>query len=99
MGEKTATCPNLKEFAFGTHPGCYVSSGVCTLPPKDWEILISTVGLKELFGSVDALKAVLQTEVNCVEFYKWLIERGIVKVIDKVEDTAKSIWKKISDWV
>jgi hypothetical protein len=98
LGEKSATCPKLKEFAFGTHPGCYVSSGVCALPPKDWEVVISTVSLKELFGSVDALKATLQTAGNCVEFYEWLIERGIVKVIDKVEDKAKSIWKKISDW-
>lgn len=98
LGEKSATCSKLKEFAFGTHPGCYVSSGVCALPPKDWEVLISTVSLKELFGSVDALKATLQTAGNCVEFYEWLIERGIVKVIDKVEDKAKSIWKKISDW-
>ncbi|KAF2796013.1 hypothetical protein K505DRAFT_348244 [Melanomma pulvis-pyrius CBS 109.77] len=74
-GAKSLTCPKLKEFAFGTHPGCYVSSGVCALPPQDWEVVISTVSLKELFGSVDALKATLQTAGDCVEFYKWLIER------------------------
>ncbi|KAF2470214.1 uncharacterized protein BDR25DRAFT_304149 [Lindgomyces ingoldianus] len=97
-GEQAASCPALKEFAFATHPGCYVSSGVCALPPTDWDNIISTVSLKELFGSVDALKATLQTAGDCVEFYEWLIKKGVIKVIDKVEDTAKSIWKKITDW-
>lgn len=97
-GEQSTTCSALKEFAFGTHPGCYVSSGVCALPPQDWEVIIKTVSLKELFGSIDALKATLQTAGDCVEFYEWLIERGIVKLVDKVEDAARSVWKKITDW-
>ncbi|ORY09022.1 hypothetical protein BCR34DRAFT_603170 [Clohesyomyces aquaticus] len=97
-GEKGGSCPNVKEFAFGTHPGCYVSSGVCALPPKDWEVIISTVSLKELFGSIDALKATLETGKDCVKFYEWLIERGVIKIVDKVEDAAKSIWHKITDW-
>lgn len=97
-GEQQGTCAKIKEFAFGTHPGCYVSSGVCALPPSDWEIVIKTVSLKELFGSVDALKATLQTAKDCVKFYEWLIERGIVKVVEKVEDEVKDVWKKITDW-
>ncbi|KAF2269831.1 hypothetical protein CC78DRAFT_452801, partial [Lojkania enalia] len=97
-GEKTGTCENLKKFAFGTHPGCYVSSGVCVLPPSDWEVVIRTVSLKELFGSIDALKATLETAGNCKEFYEWLIKRGLIKIIEKVEDKAKDIWHDITDW-
>jgi hypothetical protein len=83
---------------FATHPGCYVSSGVCALPPNDWEVIISTVSIKELFGSVDALKATLRTGGNCVEFYQWLIERGIVKVVDKVKDKVEDVWEKVTDF-
>ncbi|KAF2197222.1 hypothetical protein GQ43DRAFT_425006 [Delitschia confertaspora ATCC 74209] len=97
-GQQGGTCARLKDFAFGTHPGCYVSSGVCTLPPSDWEVIISTVSIKELFGSLEALKATLETGVNCVDFYQWLIKKGIIKIVDKVEDAAKNIWKKVSDW-
>lgn len=97
-GEKSTTCSALKEFAFGTHPGCYVSSGVCALPPSDWQVIIETVSLKELFGSVDALKATLETAGDCVEFYKWLIKKGIIKLVDEVKDAAKKIWDKVTDW-
>ncbi|KAF2278738.1 uncharacterized protein EI97DRAFT_484357, partial [Westerdykella ornata] len=97
-GEQKGTCAKLKEFAFATHPGCYVSSGVCALPPGDWEVIIKTVSIKELFGSVDALKATLQTAGDCVEFYQWLIERGIVKVVEKVKDKVEDVWHKITGW-
>jgi hypothetical protein len=97
-GEQSGTCAKIKEFAFATHPGCYVSSGVCALPPKDWEVIISTVSLKELFGSMDALKATLRTGGNCVEFYQWLIERGIVKVVSEVKEKVEEIWDKITDF-
>lgn len=97
-GQQSTTCPALKTFAFGTHPGCYVSSGVCALPPQDWEVIIKTVSLKELFGSIDALKASLQTAGICVEFYQWLIERGIIKLVQKAKDVAKKIWEKVTDW-
>jgi hypothetical protein len=97
-GTKSDTCDALKTFAFGTHPGCYVSSGVCALPPQDWQIIISTVSLQELFGSIDSLKATLQTANNCVDFYLWLVERGIVRVVDKVKDIAEDVWDTITDW-
>ncbi|OCK80568.1 hypothetical protein K432DRAFT_404586 [Lepidopterella palustris CBS 459.81] len=78
-GTKATTCPALKKTAFGTHPTCYVDSGVCTLPVGDWGVIVETVSLKELFGSMDALKATLETVEGCADFYAWLIER-VVKV-------------------
>lgn len=52
---------------------------MCTLPVGDWGVIVETVSLKELFGSMDALKATLETVEGCADFYAWLIER-VVKV-------------------
>ncbi|EEP76763.1 predicted protein [Uncinocarpus reesii 1704] len=52
----------------------WARSGVCELPPPDWIIIVSTVGLKELFGSKEALIAVLETADGCMDFYLWLIK-------------------------
>jgi hypothetical protein len=43
------------------------------------------VSLKELFGSLDSLKATLETVEGCVEFYKWLMKRGIIKIAGKID--------------
>jgi hypothetical protein len=98
-GSQSISCPDLRTFAFNTHPDCYVKSGVCTLPPSDWEIIISTVSFKELFSSLDALKATLQTVKGCADFYVWLIDRAILKVVDGVVDIAKDVWHAITSWV
>ncbi|KAL4895256.1 hypothetical protein BDV59DRAFT_173550 [Aspergillus ambiguus] len=108
-GTKSTTCSGLKEYAFGTHPGCYVDSGVCALPPTDWAIIVDTVSLPELFGSWDALKATFQTAGGCTEFYAWLIQQGIVKVaeqtgeaiedaMDTVRDAGESAWDWATSW-
>jgi Stanniocalcin family len=97
-GQQTLSCPALKTFAFDTHPNCYVNSGVCLLPPSDWEIIVGTVSLSELFGSLDALKATMQTVEGCAKMYAWLIEQGIIVVLKKAEDEAKSIWHDITSW-
>ncbi|KAJ5610702.1 hypothetical protein N7510_007421 [Penicillium lagena] len=76
-GAKSTTCAGLKEYAFGTHPRCYVDNGVCKLPPSDWVIVVKTISLRELFGSWDALKQVLETADGCAEFYSWLIENEV----------------------
>lgn len=96
---ESTTCPALKDTAFGSHPHCYVSSGVCTLGPSDWLVIIETVSPKDLFGGVDNLKAVLETVGGCTEFYAWLIEQGILKVVDEVADAGKDIWHKLTDWI
>ncbi|KAH8695271.1 hypothetical protein BGW36DRAFT_382419 [Talaromyces proteolyticus] len=73
-----ASCSALNDYAFGTHPKCYVQSGLCTLPPSDWEaIVFKIVGLNTLFGSWDALKATVETAVGCEEFYLWAIEQKV----------------------
>lgn len=96
--KETVSCGDLKDDAFGSHPDCYVNSGVCKLPPSDWEKIIETVSLKDLFGSVDALKAILETAEGCAEFYAWLIEQGVITVVHEVEDEAKDIWHKVTSW-
>lgn len=78
-GLQNTTCSALKAYAFGTHADCYVKSGICALPPTDWVKIIKTVSIKELFSSLDALKATLQTVKGCVGFYVWLIGNAILK--------------------
>jgi hypothetical protein len=97
-GAQSTTCPALKNYAFGTHPDCYVKSGVCLLPPSDWLIIVKTVSLKELFNSWDALKATLDTVKDCGAFYAWLLKQGIIKVVDGVVDWAESLWDIITGW-
>lgn len=103
-------CDKLKDEAFASHPDCYVDSGVCTLPPADWARIVGTVSPKDMFGSANALKAVLQTAEGCKEFYKWLIEQGIITLLDeaghaiewgaeKIEDAGEAIWDKATGWL
>lgn len=68
-------CQALQDFAFSTHPACYVDSGLCSLPVTDWEAIVEKiVGLTTLFDSWDALKATVEAADGCVEFYAWLLE-------------------------
>ncbi len=79
-----------------------MSSGtpsVCVLGPSDWEVIIQTVSLKDLFGGIDNLKAVLQTLGDCVQFYEWLIARGIITLLHEAEDVGKDIWQKLTGWL
>lgn len=96
---ESTTCSALKDTAFASHPHCYVASGVCTLGPSDWLVIVETVSPKDLFGGVENLKAVLETMDGCAEFYAWLIEQKIMKVVDEVEDAGKDIWHKLTDWI
>ena len=68
-GSQTTTCDALKLYAFATHANCYVKGGICTLSPTDWVMIIKTVSFKEIFSSLDALKATLQTVKGCIGFY------------------------------
>lgn len=101
-GTESTTCDDLKSYAFGTHPDCYVNSGVCTLPPSDWAVIVETVSLPELFGSWDALKATLETAGDCTEFYAWLITNGILDVVEDtgeaIEDAGEAVWDWATSW-
>ncbi|KAK2877796.1 hypothetical protein FQN49_001194 [Arthroderma sp. PD_2] len=77
-GQQAATCPDIRKFAFATHPDCYIKGGVCTLPPTDWFVIVGTVGFLELFDSVDALVATLKTVGGCIDFYIWLIKNHFI---------------------
>ena len=93
-----STCQAVKDKAYGSHPRCYVDSGVCKLPPEDWLVIVETVDVKDLFGSVQSLKTVLQTADGCADFYAWLIKQKIIKLVQEAEDVAKDIWHKLTDW-
>lgn len=103
-GKESTTCSALKEHAFGTHPSCYINSGVCTLPPSDWGVIVNTVGLSDLFSSWDAVRATMQTAGVCGSFYAWLIENGYVSVIageevgSAIEQAGEDIWDWVTSW-
>lgn len=80
-GSQTTTCSALEDYAFGTHPDCYVNSGLCTLPPTDWWIIVNTVGITQLFNSLNAFKATLQAAGGCIEFYLWVIANGLADAL------------------
>jgi hypothetical protein len=71
-------CQALENFAFSTHPVCYVDSGLCALPVTDWEAIVEKiVGVTTLFDSWDAFKATVEAAGGCAEFYAWLVEHII----------------------
>lgn len=73
-----ANCSALNDYAFSTHPKCYVHSGLCTLPVEDWEaIVFKIVGVETLVDSWDAIKATAEAAGGCAEFYLWAIEHGV----------------------
>lgn len=63
------TCDELKDKAFNSHAPCYLKNGLCSLPPSDWEVIVSIVGLQTLFSSWDAEKATLEAAGGCLEFF------------------------------
>lgn len=79
-GSRNASCSELKDYAFSTHPGCYVSSGsgFCTLGVDDWDAVLEIVGVETLVESVDAVAATLETAGDCAEFYLWAVEKGVL---------------------
>ena len=72
---------------------------MCTLGPDDWLVIVETVSPKDLFGGIENLKAVLETVDDCAKFYAWLIEQGIIKVVDEAGNAAKDIWHKLTSWI
>jgi hypothetical protein len=96
-GAKKGTCAQVKSFAFGTHPNCYVKSGVCILGKSDWQVIVSTVGIGELFSSKDAFIATLKTVKGCKDFYIWLIKKGLVKMAKAIWDVTKDLGNWLKD--
>jgi hypothetical protein len=71
------SCGALSQKAFSSHADCYVGSGLCTLSPQDWLVIVETVGFKQLFSSFEAIKETLITAGKCIEFYGWLAEQAL----------------------
>ncbi|RJE22488.1 hypothetical protein PHISCL_05174 [Aspergillus sclerotialis] len=101
-GQKSTSCDGLREYAFGTHPDCYVNSGVCSLSFSDWKVIVDTVSFTELFSSWEALKATMQTAGGCTEFYTWLIQNKVVGVVEDtgeaIEDAGEAAWDWVTSW-
>ncbi|THU88631.1 hypothetical protein K435DRAFT_761674 [Dendrothele bispora CBS 962.96] len=76
-GDDQNACDRLEKEAFGTHAPCYLSSGLCTLTPKDWIVIVEIVQLKTLFGSWDAFEGSVEAAEGCVEFYAWVLEHRV----------------------
>jgi hypothetical protein len=62
---KAPTCKNIKDFAFDSHPGCYLKAGVCTLPLNDWLAIANVIGFKQLFLDLAAIKQQVIVAANC----------------------------------
>jgi len=58
-------CGWLKDKAFSSHSRCYVASGLCKLPARDWVEILRIVEIKTLFGSAGALRETLQSASGC----------------------------------
>lgn len=74
----TETCEELSDKAFGTHARCYLSSGLCDLPPEDWAAIVEIVDFKTLFQSWDAFKASVEAASGCLQFYLFLIKHFLL---------------------
>lgn len=71
-GQCRLTCDALRTAAFGSHPTCYVDSGVCDLLARDWVQLVLTIG-KDL-ATLDTLKQAVTTGGQCLG--RWKAEIG-----------------------
>ena len=64
-----ATCAELKDYAFSTHPTCYIDNGFCELPDSDWEEVVKIVGMRTALGSWRSIKTEAEVGVGCGESY------------------------------
>lgn len=76
IGPET-TCQALANQAYGTHAGCYVDSGLCILGVNDWSSIIQIVDIKTLFQNWEAFEATIETAVECVGFYAFMVLNGL----------------------
>ncbi|CAG8513571.1 7076_t:CDS:2 [Acaulospora morrowiae] len=67
------TCTDIYNTAFDSHAPCYITSGICILPPTDWEVLFETIGFKTLFGNLKIIIQALKTAGECATFYVWFL--------------------------
>ncbi|KAJ3977939.1 hypothetical protein EV361DRAFT_876085 [Lentinula raphanica] len=68
QGDKRA-CQALKDKAFSTHAPCYLTSGLCSLPPEDWVVIVEVINVRTLFSSWDAFIGGVEAGEGCLEFF------------------------------
>ncbi|EAW09351.1 uncharacterized protein ACLA_035540 [Aspergillus clavatus NRRL 1] len=76
-GSESSSCGELEEYALGTHAGCYVKSGVCTLPIEDWGKILEIV-FPALVSDPENFQSAFSTARDCVMLYIWLIGKEIL---------------------
>jgi hypothetical protein len=54
-------CSYVKASAFDSHPGCYIRSGICFLPPTDWKLILDTIDIQDI-----NLRQAIITGVSCI---------------------------------
>jgi len=67
---KAATCDNIRQRAFASHPKCYVDSGFCTIvrDVKNILALMQVFKVKDLL-TFEALEQISKTKDLCVKEY------------------------------
>ncbi|EPS35489.1 hypothetical protein H072_11086 [Dactylellina haptotyla CBS 200.50] len=92
------TCDSIGEFAFNSHPGCYIEAGVCGLVltnPKDIGQLIAVVW-KDVFSSWKAGVQGIDTVVGCGGKVVDTFTGEIAKLTAEIEDAAIDAAVKLS---
>lgn len=77
IDEDPTTCSALSTQAFGTHAGCYLDNGLCSLGIHDWEAILEIVQLQTLFMNWDAFKSSVQAAAGCGEYFAFLVVKAI----------------------
>jgi hypothetical protein len=72
-GLNATTCKALEDYAFGTHPGCYVDNGVCKLDVDDWEAILEVVDIRTMFRSWEGFKQMVETSAECGEYFAFML--------------------------
>ncbi|KAF8431690.1 hypothetical protein L210DRAFT_2899200 [Boletus edulis BED1] len=70
-------CQALRDQAFASHAGCYISNGFCTLGVQVWTAVLEIVDIKTLFSSWGAFKSMIQTAGECAELYAYVVEKEL----------------------
>ncbi|KAF0400566.1 subtilisin-like serine protease precursor [Gigaspora margarita] len=73
------TCQEINNIAFSSYASCYVNSGVCLLPPADWDLILHTINCEDLFLGPASMQ-VLSTIAKCVKLYAFLVKKYVCQL-------------------
>ncbi|KIK63333.1 hypothetical protein GYMLUDRAFT_41047 [Collybiopsis luxurians FD-317 M1] len=76
---QSEACKTLETKAFSTHAPCYLSSGLCSLSPKDWAVIVEIIGVKTLLKSWEAFEGAIEAGEGCLEFFVEALEKDATK--------------------